>query len=241
MALQRLHRILGAARIESAHRRQQPRQGPLVEPERAHEHIHCLIDSRRGGAVPARRELSCRASSSCSRSCANVRTAADGLHWMTNHVPLAAMEVASRIALQRRRRRLRSTALPTFFVITIPTFDRRCDPRGMSAKTTRLFVEDARPRRSTSANSRRPRRLEYWRTATLIGCEPLAPFAPARGQHALPALARHASAETVRALTAAVVWLIGSFQETRAPKFVRGCENKKCAVAQKQGLIIELP
>ncbi len=51
----------------------------------------------------------------------------------------------------------------------------------------------------------------------LIGGEPLAPFAPARGEHSSSALARHASLETMSALASAVVRLIGSFQETKLP------------------------
>lgn len=51
----------------------------------------------------------------------------------------------------------------------------------------------------------------------LIGGEPLAPFAPARGKDASAALARHASLEAMRALAAAVVRLISSFQKTRLP------------------------
>lgn len=164
MALQRLHGVLGAARIKSTDRRQQFRQCPLVKPDPAHEYAHRRIDSRAADALPARRKLSCSRALSCSRSSANVKAAAVGLHWTTNHTPLAAAAVSSRIALQRRRRRLRSTALPTFLVITMPIFDGTLDPRGASTKTTRCFVEEGRPRRSTSANSRRPRRLLYRRT-----------------------------------------------------------------------------
>lgn len=164
VALQRLHGVLGAAGMKSTDRRQQFRQCPLVKPDSAHEYAHRRIGSRRGGALPARRKLSCSAPLSCSRRCAKVKAPAVGLHWMTNHVPLATIAVSSRIALQRRRRRLRSTALPTFLVITMPIFACGADPLGTSAKTTRCFVEEGLPRRSTSANSRRPRRLQYRRT-----------------------------------------------------------------------------
>jgi hypothetical protein len=71
----------------------------------------------------------------------------------------------------------------------------------------------------------------------LIWRESLAAFSPASGEHALPALAFHTRAKAVVALAAASVRLIRAFH---------GCgllidskfENKKCAAAQKQLLII---
>jgi hypothetical protein len=155
--LERLCSVLGAARIKSANGWQQPRDRALIQSNCYDEHAHRSLDSRRGASLPARRELS---ASSALNSCLNCpyRSAfAPGRHKTTNHIPETF--ASSMMALQRRRKRLRSTAFPTFAVITMPTFVSPCDA-GFNVKTERLFVEAGRPRCNTCANSRRRRRLE---------------------------------------------------------------------------------
>jgi hypothetical protein len=158
--------------------------------------------------LPARRELSASIAVNCCLNCPYGSAVAPGRNTITSHIPETL--VSSMIALQRLRRRLRSTAFPTFAVITMPTFV-LLRGAGFSAKTERLFVDDRHPRRNTSANSRRPRRLEKRRTLSLIRCESLATFSSASREHSLTALAFHARPKAVVALAAASMRLICAF------------------------------
>lgn len=122
--------------------------------------------SRTGCSLPARLTLCVRAEVSWSRSAANAKFAASGLHTITHHSAFAPSARPSKIARQRRRNRLRLTAFPTFFVIKMPSLGGPPASRTASVKTVAQEVPARAPRRKTSANSRRPLKLTYLRKAS---------------------------------------------------------------------------
>jgi hypothetical protein len=69
VTLQRLRRVFGAARIETACGWQQPRYRLLVNSDCKDENAHCLLGSRRGAALPAPWEHSSNAAHNCCRNC----------------------------------------------------------------------------------------------------------------------------------------------------------------------------
>src|SRR5579863_9868523 len=88
------------------------------------------------------------ASVKCRRSSANGIVAAAGPHWITYHRAGVRASDSCSSDLQRRRIRLRVTALPTFFVMMIPTLGCAVDaPRGEYACTVMPEAVAATPRR----------------------------------------------------------------------------------------------
>ena len=110
-------------------------------------------------------------------------------------------------SLSRLRTRLRSAALPTFFVTVKPT--RTGPPTSrLSACNTNAAVATLTPLAAARKSVRRRNRSMERRRAG-SGAEPLAATRAARGEHPTAALGLHARAETVTALAHQLARLIG--------------------------------
>ena len=107
----------------------------------------------------------------------------------------------------RRRTRLRSAALPTFFDTVKPTRTGPPTPR-LSACNTKAAVATLTPLAAARKSVRRRNRSMKRRRA-VSGAEPLAAARATRGEHPAAALGRHARAETVTALAHQLARLIG--------------------------------
>jgi len=155
--LDRLRCVLRARGRKAARRRQQRGNRTLVDADDRDQRVHTRSRAGRFGlGVRARVSAFIR----CSCSSSNRNSAAPLRHWITYHRCGAPRSIRSRIALHRRRSRLRSTAFPTVLGTTTPIFVfAAAGPRGVKPKTVSAFAPAAVPRRTTRVNSRRPRRL----------------------------------------------------------------------------------
>src|SRR5215470_2953955 len=111
-------------------------------------------------------------------------------------------------SLSRRRTRLRSTAVPTFFDTVKPT---RAGPSSSRRRawSTKAGAGIRVPAATARNSARRLRRSIRQKPLPRSGAQPLASARAPGGHHLAPALGRHAGTETVTALAHQLARLIG--------------------------------
>lgn len=218
MATQGADRIMAAARLEPASRRQDRPQHQLVA---AHQRRKSV--SRDHGALSAPEPetpslAKARRKSSISR--VNFRPRVLSRPTRTRSAPTAGVSASNSRAASRSRRRvrLRTTALPTFFVTVKPSRTGASSSRNMACKT-RPGDGAFRPLDATLKNSARRVRCGERApcAATCLGRKLLPALGAAVGDHLAATHRLHAGTETVAALADEFRRLIRTLHEQGAP------------------------
>lgn len=143
------------------------------------------------------------------------------------------------ISRNRRRTRLRSTALPTCLDTVNPTRTAPSSPRCRACRTKAFADARVPPAAARKSLRRRNRSKATTERALRLRTEPLAPLRATRSENPAPTFGRHPGAETVPTLAHQFARLVGAFHGVDSPgraRFLAGSSSERINFARRRAI-----